>query len=173
MHTSKGLSLIELLITLLVMSVALLIAVPSFATLIRAQQLDAALTWVQTSLALTRQEAIRSGISASMVKSGAEWEQGWKIFLDANGDGQLSGTETLIKEHDGLSAGLELRGNTPVSSYIRYTPNGRATMVNGAYQMGTLRLCQANNGGAGYQLRLNAGGRFAVSRITDCATTPP
>lgn len=171
MHTSKGLSLIELLITLLVMSIAMLIAVPSFAKLIRAQQLDSALTAVRSHFALARHEAIRSGTSATMAKSGKQWEGGWKVFLDPNGNGTQDTEEAAIKVNDGLSAGLTLRGNGNVDTYIRYTSDGRATLTNGGYQMGTFHLCEAASG-TGYQLRLNAGGRLSVIKLVKCTTAP-
>ncbi len=171
MHSQKGLSLVELIITLLIASVALMIAIPSFASLLRAQQLDSALTVVRSHFALTRHEAIRSGTSATMVKSGAQWEDGWTVFLDANGSGTQDAEEIALKVSEGLSSGLTLRGNSNVNSYIRYTPNGRATLTNGGYQMGTLHLCQTASG-AGYQLRLNAGGRLSVLKLGDCLTLP-
>lgn len=106
-----------------------------------------------------------------MMKSGEQWEDGWTVFLDANGSGTQDAEEVAIKVNEGLSSGLTLRGNGNVNSYIRYTPNGRATLTNGGYQMGTLHLCQTTSG-AGYQLRLNAGGRLSVIKLVGC-TTPP
>lgn len=167
MHTSKGLSLVELLVTLSIISIVALIAVPGTSKLRREQQLAGSLSALRGSLAYARQEAIRTGGSVSMTPMRNQWHYGWRIFHDTNNDGIWQASERVLRELAPLGTGVSLTGNTPVQSYIRYTPSGRASLTSGAYQMGTLALCPYD-GGKGYQLRLNNAGRVSVVAVDEC-----
>ncbi len=167
MLTSKGLSLAELLVTLSIISILSLIAVPGASKLKQSQELASSLSTLRGSLAYARQEAIRTGNSVSIRPKENRWQNGWRVFLDTNHNGIWETQERVLRETASLSHGLSLTGNTPVQSYIRYTPSGRATLINGAYQMGTLALCQ-NDGSKGYKLRLNNAGRVSVVAVDEC-----
>lgn len=167
MLTSKGLSLVELLVTLSIISILSLIAIPGMGRLRQDQELSNYLSTLRGSLAYARQEAIRTGSSVSITPKQSRWQNVWQVFLDANHDGIVQAHERVLRDAAPVRNGLSLSGNTPVQSYIRYTPSGRATLVNGAYQMGTLALCQ-NDGGKGYKLRLNNAGRVSAIAVSGC-----
>jgi type IV fimbrial biogenesis protein FimT len=167
MLTSKGLSLVELLVTISIISVILSVAMPSASRLREQQQLASVLSDLRGGLALTRQEAIRTGSSVSIAPSANHWQNGWRIFRDTDHDGIWDAGEHLLREVPALPDTLSLSSNTPLRRYIRYTPSGRATLVNGGYQMGTLSLCE-NTSTKGYQLRLNNAGRFSVNPVNGC-----
>ncbi|MGE6372722.1 GspH/FimT family pseudopilin [Stutzerimonas stutzeri] len=167
MLTSKGLSLAELLVTLSMISILSMIAVPGMGRLRQDQELSNSLSALRGALAYARQEAIRTGGSVSITPKQRRWQNGWRVFLDSNHDGILQAQERVLRDAAPVGNGLSLTGNTPVQSYIRYTPSGRATLINGAYQMGTLALCQ-NDGSRGYKLRLNNAGRVSVVAVDEC-----
>jgi type IV fimbrial biogenesis protein FimT len=167
MLTSKGLSLVELLVTISIISVIISIATPGASRLREKQQLASTLSDLRGGLALTRQEAIRIGGSVSIAPLDNHWQYGWRIFHDANHDGIWDSEEHVLRQIPALPTALSLSGNAPLRRYIRYTPSGRATLVNGGYQMGTLLLCD-NSSTTGYQLRLNNAGRFSVTPVIGC-----
>lgn len=167
MLTAKGLTLVELLVTLSIISILSLIAVPGMGRLRQEQALSNSLSALRGSLAYARQEAIRTGSSVSITPKQSRWQNGWRVFRDTNHDGVLQAQEQVLRDAPAVSHGLSLTGNTPVKSYIRYTPSGRAVLVNGAYQMGTLALCQ-DAGRKGYKLRLNNAGRVSAAAVSEC-----
>lgn len=167
MHTSKGLSLVELLVTLSIVSIVLLIAVPGMGWLRQGQELASSLSMLRGSLAYARQEAIRTGSSVSITPKQNRWRNGWQVFLDTNHDGILQEHERVLRDAPPVGLELSLTGNTPVQNYIRYTPSGRATLISGAYQMGTLALCHGDDG-KGYMLRINNAGRVSAVAVSDC-----
>jgi type IV fimbrial biogenesis protein FimT len=167
MLTSKGFSLTELLITLLIIIILSLVAVPGMGRLRQDQELANTLSALRGNLALARQEAIRTGTSVSITPKENRWQNGWIVFLDGNHDGILQAQERVLRDSGPIGRGMSLTGNTPVRSYIRYTPSGRAALTNGAYQMGTLALCLLD-GSKGYKLSLNNAGRVSTVAVSEC-----
>jgi len=166
MRTPNGFSIIEALVALTVLSILIGIAVPSFAQLLQAQQLDSATQAMLRSLAIARHEAIKRGQPLTLATLDGEWSNGWFLFQDVNANGLYDPSEMLLRSFPRLPSGTRLTGNIHVSSYIRYTPNGRATLLNGGYQMGTLTVCHRAHD-RGNTLVINNGGRVRYSRAVD------
>lgn len=166
MRTSKGISIIEALVAMTVLGILIGLATPSFAQLLQAQQLDSATQAMLRSLTIARHEAIKRGQPLTLATQDGEWSNGWFIFQDDNGNGRYEPSEMLLRAFPPLPSSTRLTGNTHVSSYIRYMPNGRATLLNGGYQMGTLKVCLRSHG-RGNTLVLNNGGRIRYSRGVD------
>ncbi|PKO63519.1 MAG: type IV fimbrial biogenesis protein FimT, partial [Betaproteobacteria bacterium HGW-Betaproteobacteria-17] len=81
-----------------------------------------------------------SATGTSCAASGG-WHQGWLVFHDVNNNAVLDAGEMVILARQAQSAGLLLTGNTPVSKYISYSPSGATKLISGAFQAGTLTLC--------------------------------
>ena len=84
-------------------------------------------------------------------------------------DGSVPGTRDV--EDEVLRVGVVddqilITGNTPVSGYVSYLPNGVARRASGAFQAGTITACIENDG---RKLILNRTGRVRISRdMTGC-----
>jgi type IV fimbrial biogenesis protein FimT len=172
-HANFGFTLIELLVVLAVVSVLAGIAVPSFRALRNSMRLTSASNDLFASLLLARSEAVkrngrvvlctsRDGVSCA---AAGGWEQGWLVFHDPDNNGQHDGSEVILQRAQALSSGLRLGGNMNVSRYISYTPAGVAKLVSGAFQAGTITMCNASTEpGAARQIVLSAAGRPRVQR---------
>lgn len=166
MRTPKGFSLIEALVAMSIVGILIGLAVPSFAQLVQAQQLDSATQAMLRSLAIARHEAIKRGLPLTLAAQEGEWSNGWFLFQDDNANGRYEPGEMLLRAFPPLPSSTRLTGNIHVSSYIRYTPSGRATLLNGGYQMGSLKVCQRAHD-RGNTLVINNGGRVRYSRGVD------
>lgn len=96
----KGFTLIELLITLSVLAILLLVAVPSFGGFVAQPRVDAAKNKLISSIALARSEAITRGAqvvicrrnpnadtcAGTTVSGDSDWSDGWLIYIDENAD---------------------------------------------------------------------------------------
>lgn len=169
-----GLTLIELLVVLAIVSVLVGAAVPSFRGLIRSTQLRSATDDLFSSLLLARSEAAKRRSRVALCKSadGATctakggWEQGWIVFHDANNDGQRDKVEPLVQRVDRLATDMRLSGNLNVAKYISYSPTGETKLASGAFQAGTITLCNASSGGEdARQIVLNSVGRPRVQKV--------
>ena len=93
-----GFTLIELMVALAVAAVLTVVAVPSFADLLRSNRVSGTSNNLLTGINLARSEAIKSnrggGICASTngsscSASAADWVSGWIVWADLNNNGTL------------------------------------------------------------------------------------
>lgn len=150
----SGATLLELMVVLTIAVILLTVGIPGFASLIRSSRLSGATNELIGALHLARSEAIKRNVRAVMCPSATGgscagsggWHQGWILFHDANNNAVLDIGEVVILTRSGLAAGLRLTGNQPVSLYISYTPEGVAELMSGAFQAGTLTVCEQSPG---------------------------
>jgi len=171
---ATGVTLIELLVSVAVLAVLLMVAVPSFDAVMLNSRLAALSNAYLSSLHLARSEAIKRRARVALCKSAdglgcvtsGGWEQGWLVFHDVNNNAQVNGGESVIQVHGALPSGLVLTGNAPVKNYVSFTSTGGARWTSGAPQMGTLTLCRvAAGGGDARQIVINVTGRPRVARV--------
>ena len=145
----RGYTLIELLITLGVVSVLLTGMAPAMSSMIQSTQVDAGVQMFTSSLMLARSEAVKRNTRVVMCKSAggsacepdADWEKGWIVFHDLNSNGVLDSGEHVLRRVAAMSPSLRLQGNEPVSQYVLYTPLGYTKLLSGAFQAGTFTIC--------------------------------
>ncbi len=122
-----GFTLIELLIVVALISIMLVIAVPSFTSFISNYRVTSAMNDFLQGVTLTRTEAIKRSRRVLMVpndSSGApsiagEWKYGWTVFVDANSNNAYDVPplgppppppappfDTLIFQHDSLPVSI-------------------------------------------------------------------
>lgn len=93
MQRSEGFTLIELMITLVILSVLLVIAVPSFNSQIQNNRSQAIGEDFTTALKFARSEAVKRGQAVTVCASNADnsacsndtasWTNGWLVLLDS------------------------------------------------------------------------------------------
>ncbi|WP_373188287.1 GspH/FimT family pseudopilin [Halopseudomonas sp.] len=80
MKSVKGFTLIELMVTIAVLAIALAIAVPSFAEMIRSNRADTQREAVISALSTARSEAVKRGTTITVKPvSGTNWTSGWQV----------------------------------------------------------------------------------------------
>lgn len=170
----SGATLLELMVVLAIAAILLTVGIPSFASLARSSRLSAATNEFLASLHLARAEAIKRGRRAVMCPSATGtscadggWHQGWLLFHDANNNARVDAGEETILAQQALPAGLRLTGNVTVSKYISYAPGGATRLVSGAFQAGTLTVCnETASPVAANRIIISSTGRPRTSRAT-------
>lgn len=144
-----GFTLIELIVTISIVTILASIAIPSFTALIRSNQLTAGTNELVSALVLARSEALKRSNNVSLCASvnqtscsGTDFSKGWIVFLDCNavpngaidggtdcnGDGDTIDPEDndpIVKVH-GPVEGMEISKNGVTPSYQAFTFTGRA-----------------------------------------------
>lgn len=171
----SGATLLELLMVLAISAILLGIAIPGFAAFSTSSRLANTTNSMLASLHLARSEAIKrrgravlcpSSTGTDCVAQGG-WHLGWLLFHDANNNAVRDDGETVLLVQAGMPDGFRLTGNTPVARYISYTPTGAAQMISGAFQAGTLTVCnEAGSSGAAREIIISSTGRPRVVRTT-------
>lgn len=137
---ARGFTLVELLVTISVVAVLAVIALPSFQGVIRSNQAATTANEMVASLALARSEAIRStrggGICASSDGStcSGQWSNGWISWADANANGSYDSGETVLRY---TKVNPNMTVNAPGVTAVAF--DSRARRVAGADQVISLR----------------------------------
>lgn len=148
MRTHRGLTLIELMVTVAIAAVLLAIAIPSFHDFFVTNRLSSATNDLVAALNTARSEAISRGVDVTLRRASAtskDWGSGWTMFVDTNGDGSQSGaSEVTLKKGDAVSSQVSFKSNAHFADYISFTPTGDS-QGQGANTAGTFVLCYDNS----------------------------
>jgi type IV fimbrial biogenesis protein FimT len=161
-----GFTLLELMIVVAIAAILMGIAIPSFMEAIRSNRLTTYANELVTALNLARSEAVKRGLtvavrrvdnlSSTNLGAGANWEDGWDVFVDLNGNGSFNddgdGTlcelniqnvlieDCLLKTYTALRASYTLRGDANFTASVTYMPSGRSN------SNGIFALCDDSDG---------------------------
>ncbi len=100
---SRGLTAVELLLTLFLIASTMTIATPSFQEILTSGEVDVAMNRLTASLSTAKTIAVTSGEtvtlcgSASTIACGDSWNDGILLYIDRNEDRQLDPSDTLIQ----------------------------------------------------------------------------
>ena len=149
----SGLTLIELMVTISILAILMVVAIPSFQSMIASSNLTTSTNDLSNTLAQARSNAIRLGGRVTVCKSAngtqcdttGNWEQGWIVFNDPT----RSGTNANVDTDEVISfaapaqpSGIVINGNL---NYISYAADGQTKQMSvGSVQRGTLRVCSTN-----------------------------
>lgn len=171
-QSETGFALLELLVVLAVVAVLTSMSAPAMTGLRQQHRLQAQAEGLLGSLQLARSEALRQQQRVTVCArtadercaSPGDWSQGWVVFADGNANAQRDTHEVVLQKRDALPKGFQLEGNTLVSRYVSYGPEGRSQTVSGAFQAGTLTLCSSASTQA-WLLVINALGKPRLEKV--------
>lgn len=115
---SHGLSLIELLAGLVILSVLISLAAPSFSRMLAEQRLRQAGSELRISLATARSEAVKRNEGVALIAHNSGWSAGWCV--EAGGASGCTsqpiqefniGSDLVTIERDGASTGVPVSFN--------------------------------------------------------------
>jgi type IV fimbrial biogenesis protein FimT len=129
--THSGFTLIELMMTVVVATVLLMVAVPGFISFQRNSQLTSAANSLVAAINAARGEGMKRGMSAMVVPtSGNDWSTGWTAFVDTNGNKQLdAGTDFVVLEQPAVESYFAVTGKGTADAsppYILFDGSGYA-----------------------------------------------
>jgi len=160
----RGFNLIEIMVTLLVVSVVVTLGAPSLADFINEMRLSATTNDLLSFFNYARSEAAKRGSRVTVCLSsdlstcdttGVDWAQGAVAFVDADGNNQVNGGETVVRvlnPTNGVTIFAKSGAGFPSPDYrFYYRPSGAASA------QGTLEVCRS--GRKIREISINAVGR--------------
>lgn len=182
--TVGGFTLVELMVTLGVMAILVLVAAPSVRDALMNVRMSAQANDLMADLALARSHAVKTGVPVFLCPSlgpahtscsGTNWEVGWLVFADLNGNGvQNVATEPALKSRQAVAPGNTIAtANIPTAggtSYFPYRPTG-VTNTSAATSP-TFNMCDGRTTpNAGRKITISPTGRAVAARCT-CPACP-
>lgn len=155
----RGFTLIELMVTLTIMGILLMIAVPSFSEVALGSKLSAETSKLVAGVHLARSEAIKRNAAVTLCASangtscnGSGWEEGWVMFV-------TSTPATVIKAQEASASGMKLNGSVLTLSF--QSSGASATPA-------TIAVCRKTPtvGGKERVVTISATGRVSVAKTT-------
>ena len=157
----RGISLIQLLLTLVIVAITTQLASPAYSAITEQQRRQVLAEQLASSLRNARAEALLRHQYVVVHAREEDWSRGWRTILDLNGKGHLDSSNPVLAETPG-STRIPIAGNSPVKHYVRFSPLGEPLLSAGAFQAGTLHVCQARTGQSHYQVVLAKSGRISL-----------
>jgi len=173
---ARGFTLLELMVTVAIIAILAMLAAPSFNEAILSNKLASFANNFVASATLARGEAVKRNAAVTVCvvandtsttcTTSGDWQQGWIVFNDINGDGILENPspppallETLIYRQQALPADYKLTGS--VKSIAFQSVGAGATAA-------TLKLCRATPtaGNQERDIKVSATGRVSVAKTT-------
>jgi type IV fimbrial biogenesis protein FimT len=176
---SRGVTLIEMMVTLAVAAILLAAAVPSFTSLIQNNRAATQVNEFVTAVHAARGEAIKRGMPVTLCASnnqqqcnaGSSWSSGWVVFEDQAASGapaapSSASDDRMIKVWYALEGQSSLTGDV---GYLRFLPNGTANWSSnpGATRTFTLDIPKCT-GDQKREISVNRLGHVATKRLS-CA----
>ena len=149
---NEGFTLIELMITIALVSILLVLSAPYFRETITSNKIAAEASDLMASFNLARSTAARLNQPVTLCKSADgddcttddNWEQGWITFNDLNNNGAVDsgGLELVIQEYSPLPTGFTLRSTAQFSDIVTFLPQGNARGGSGTLdETSSFRVC--------------------------------
>lgn len=165
-----GFSLIELMVTVVVVGILSALAVPSMRTIIQNMRITSQANEFMADLNFARSEAIKRAADVTVCKSadptaasptclttGTDWGAGRIIFIDSDANGQRVSTEELLRVRETLDGGNTLTNAANLIVYTRTGAKNPATKVD-------FNLCDTRGAAFGRQISIDLTGRTVLSK---------
>jgi len=177
---SKGFTLVELLVTIVILGLLAFFGVPSTQAMIAGNRATTQSNELVSTLLLARSEAIRRNQPVSVCPStdgvsctgNGNWNVGWITFVDSRQAGEplpVAGNASILRQNGPITGGNAMQG----PPFIRYFRSGMLSLDRGANEVANDLLFQftltTNDCAAGFDknIRLTLGGRPRTTQ-RDC-----
>ncbi len=170
MKKSLGYTLIELMSMLAVVSILVSVGLPMMNVFFDSNRMISNTNDLVAGLNIARSEAIKQQIRVTLCQSAntatcsgtGQWEDGWIVFQDPNGNATVDGGERILRLNAGVDGGqVTIRSNDVtnlIANSVSFTSRGLPKALNGGVQSGTFRICDKRG------LKVNADGVTTVAR---------
>ena len=164
--SKNGFTLLEVLISVILLTMLSLIATPSLNQTYRNWQFDNDFRTLIADLSLTRHTAI-SHNQRVIMQPLDQWEDGWVVFIDINDNQLFDSSDVFIKQAQPL-AHSRVQSVKKLQKYISYTGSGEARFVStksrGGMMIGHLIICPNKARAPIKKIIIAKGGRVRIEK---------
>ena len=141
----NGFTLIELMVTVALVAILLTVAVPSFTTYQRNAELTSFTNTLLSGINAARGEAMKRGRNAMVVPTdGANWSNGWIVFVDVNRSAAYEATNDVIiltsEPAPNYLTVINTGATTAAGLYLMYDASGYSKLKTSAFGAWTFEI---------------------------------
>ena len=173
----EGFTLAELLVSLAVGALVLSLGVPSYTQFTQNAQQVRSANDLLSSLHVARDLAVTRNVRVTLCPSSSgtdcdsgDWQSGWIVFVDADGDRAVDADETVSLAGDELDA-VQV-ASAEFSQFLIYRPNGRIMVNNTRQNSGEFTLCDRRGPTRARVVVIGTSGRPQVSKHSADGSLP-
>ncbi len=86
MRLQHGFTMVEMLVTLIIVGILAGLAAPAFTSLVASQNIKTSASMLQSSLLAARSEALKRNTDVIVSPIGGQWASGWTVAVSATGE---------------------------------------------------------------------------------------
>ncbi len=133
MKTLRGMTLVELLVVVTLVTILLVVGIPSYQGISTANRMAGEMNALISDLQYARSEAVKQGQTVTICVSStgnscsnsANWASGWIVFSDANGSQAVNSGEPVLRVQPALGSSDSLQSNSsPTIKAVTFNRNG-------------------------------------------------
>ncbi|SNC76540.1 type IV fimbrial biogenesis protein FimT [Marinobacter sp. es.048] len=176
----SGFTLLELIVTIIILAIVAAYAVPSFRETVLNNRLTAQVNEVSSLIAYARSEAskLQAGVvtacastDSASCSGNAAWETGWIVFTDFDGDRSVDNGDgdELLKVGGALSGGNTFRILDLTSDgggFVQFARNGFPVTSATGNTAGTFIICDDRGAARARAVVVNVSGQTRLARDT-------
>ena len=163
-----GFTLIELMVTLVIISIMVSLGVPAMSALVERSQFKAETSKIHRAISLTRSNAVYRSEAVSLCPlnssqtCGADWNGQLSVFSDSNSNGELDHGETILYSIPAIAGDSPLERAHSRNSPITFRPDGSAFGFNG-----TMSICLSGVTELSATVIVSSVGRIRIGQDTN------
>lgn len=122
----RGVTLVELVATMLVIGVLAAIALPSFLSMVRNNRAESQASLLMRALSYARSEAVRRNAEVHVsALDGTAWNSGWRIWVDRNGNNEFNdGTDDELRLQEPFTGAAVLTPDPDTIGEVVFSGSG-------------------------------------------------
>lgn len=93
-----GFTVIELLVTLMIVVALMMVAIPAFVEMTRTQTAGSVMTTFLQDVLAARAEAVKTQLPVAVEAKGGNWRTGWTVYVDNNSNGAFDVADLQIRD---------------------------------------------------------------------------
>lgn len=172
MKKNSGFTLLELLITVALISILAAFAIPSMRSFSQNDRLTTNINTMIGHLAYARSEAVKRHAQVSICISndtvgctGGNWEDGWIVYVDADANGTFDAAtlnEDILRVNQAMDHNNTLAPTAAYTTQVTYDNRGFVTATGG------FLLCDDRTGAFGKTITISNTGRVRFQDDSTC-----